>query len=67
MSDKKEEKQRGSRGDLGRSTPGDRLKREHRTARRVAGDRTPLREFARQLARGADPDAQAWLRTKGLA
>ena len=71
MSDKKEEKKpekkRGPRGEVGRSTAGDRLRSEHRKARRVAGDQTPLREHARALARGGDPDAQAWLRAKGLA
>lgn len=73
MRDKNEEKkpekikQRGPRGEVGRSTAGDRLRSEHRKARRVAGDQTPLREHARALARGGDPDAQAWLRAKGLA
>lgn len=70
MSDDKkpEEKQkkRGPRGELGESTAGERLKREHRRARKIAGDATPLREFARQLARGGDADAAAWLRAKGI-
>lgn len=64
--EEKQQKKRGPRGELGESTAGERLKREHRRARKIAGDNTPLREFARQLARGGDYDATEWLRVKGL-
>lgn len=63
--EKKPEKKRGPRGEVGASTAGERLRAEHRRARKL-GDRTPLRDHARALARGGDPDAIAWLRAKGL-